>query len=317
MDPTTDSSASAALPREVARRSTVTAARTFNSSLDAVFYDLGALTSEEKSELSAYSNPEGSILIVHPGGSRMRIESLMPWHFVEQQCGSSGVQVDTLAVAGVGSSALGTAALARNVADYLGRPVAGIVSGFGMSDLLSEALGGWFVLGARNALRDSFARLFDLYELKDHVRDEKSHIEMKGHFESVAIDIDRFVFGSPDSATVLYLLSKLGSRINLVVGHSKGNLSIENALEGLLSACRKTSSSIPSELCIVTLGAVTRFPSEFQNVHQFIGGIDYFGWMNSRPFVPREWMPYDWHSLNTALPGHLPVHDALKKAAVR
>ena len=183
-----------------------------------------------------------------------------------------------------------------------------------MSDLLSEALGGWFVLGARNTLRDIFARLFDLRELNDYVRDERSHIEMKDHFESAAIDADRFVFGSPDSATLLYLLSKLGSGIKLVVGHSKGNLSIENALGGLLSACHKTGASVASDLCIVTLGAVTRFPPEFSNVHQFIGSNDFFGMMNSRPLVPREWMPHDWHSLNTALPGHLPVHAALRAA---
>lgn len=193
----TELTADAVLLRNVARRSTVSASRAFNSSLDAVFYDLGALTPEEKSALYAYSNPEGSVLIVHPGDSRQPIQPLMPWKFVEQQCDESGCKVDALAVAGVGSSALGTAALARDVADYLRRPVAGIVSGFGFSDLLSEALGGWCVLGARNALRDMFARIFDVLELKDHVRDGRSHIEMKEHFQSAAIDTDRFVFGSP------------------------------------------------------------------------------------------------------------------------
>jgi hypothetical protein len=317
MNETRETSATAVPLDEIARQFTVSVARTINSSLDAVFYDLGALTSEEQSALSAYSNPEGSVIIVHPGESKQRIDCFMPWKFVEQQRDASGCQVDALVVAGVGSSALGTAALARNVADYLRRPVAGVVSGFGMSDLLSEALGGWFVLGAKNALRDGLARLFDLYGVKDHVRDERSHVEMKQHFESSAIDTDRFVYGSPDSATLLYVLSKLGNGIKLVVGHSKGNLSIENALEGLLAANRKTGAPVPSHLCIVTLGAVTRFPSEFTNVHQFLGSIDYFGMMYSRPFLPREWAPYNWHSLNTALPGHLTVHDALQKAAVR
>lgn len=51
---------------------------------------------------------------------------------------------NALAIAGVGSSALGAAAFARNVADGLGEPVAAVVSGYGLADVLTEALGGFF-----------------------------------------------------------------------------------------------------------------------------------------------------------------------------
>ncbi|MFC5462080.1 hypothetical protein [Massilia niabensis] len=50
---------------------------------------------------------------------------------------AGGDRTRILAVAGVGSSALGTAAFARNVADAFGEPVAGLVSGYGMADLLA------------------------------------------------------------------------------------------------------------------------------------------------------------------------------------
>jgi hypothetical protein len=296
----------------IPRRSTVSMSRALNTALDTVFYDVKALSLQERSELSAYANPEGSVLVVHPGESKQRIRTLAPWEFVQQHGNGTSDIVDAIAVAGVGSSALGTGALARNIADHLGRPVAGVVSGFGMSDLLTEAMGGWFVLGARNALRDSLARLFDMYQLKDHVRDPESHQAMKEHFESTGIDSDRFIYGSPDSATLLYLLSKLGTGIKLVVGHSKGSLSIENALEGWLASCNKTDTPIHSNLCIVTLGAVIRFPPEFQNVHQFIGRIDYLGIMNSRPLVERVVVPNAWHSLNSAMLGHLSVRQALQ-----
>ncbi len=296
----------------IRRSSTISLSRALNTALDTVFYDVKALSPQERAELSAYAKPEGSVLIVHPGGSKERIRTLAPWKFVQRHGKESGDVVDAIAVAGVGSSALGTAALARNIADHLGRPVAGVVSGFGMSDVLTEAMGGWFVLGARNALRDSLARLFDMYELKDHVRDPESHQAMKEHFESTAIDADRFIYGSPDSATVLYVLSKLGTSIRLVVGHSKGSLSIENALEGWLAACKKTGAPIHSNLCIVTLGAVIRFPSDFQNVHQFIGQMDFFGMMNSRPLVERVVVANAWHSLNSAMLGHLSVREALQ-----
>lgn len=303
--------------RSDGRRAALSWSRAFNASLDSVFYDLGALTADERSLLTAHTRPEGSVVIVPPHGLGRSIEFLTPWQFVQRSRDPSAERVDALAVAGVGSSALGTAALARNVADYLGRSVAGVVSGYGMADLLSEALGGWFVLGARNALRDSIARLFDALELKDHVRDAQTHSEMKTLLESAALDADRFVYGSPDSTTLLYLLLSLGDSLRLLVGHSKGNLSLENALEGLVAARHERSEPVPADLCIVTLGAVTQFPPEFANVHQFIGTVDFFGMLNSRPLVPRQWMPHEWHSLNTALPGHLPVHEALRRAHVR
>ncbi len=301
----------------IPRRSSVSLSRALNTALDTVFYDVKALSPQERSELSAYAEPEGSVLVVHPGESKQRIRTLAPLEFVQQHGNGTGDAVDAIAVAGVGSSALGTGALARNIADHLGRPVAGVVSGFGMSDLLTEAMGGWFVLGARNVLRDSLARLFDMYQLKDHVRDPESHQAMKEHFESTGIDTDRFIYGSPDSATLLYLLSKLGTGIKLVVGHSKGSLSVENALEGWLASCKTTGAPIHSNLCIVTLGAVIRFPSAFQNVHQFIGQIDYLGIMNSRPLVERVVAPNAWHSLNSAMPGHLSVRQALKSLDLR
>lgn len=219
--------------------------------------------------------------------------------------------------AGVGSSAVGTAALARNVADHLQRPVAGVVSGLGLADVMTEAVGGWFVLGAHNTVRDLLARLFDAYELKDHVRDPASHLDMMAHFDSLGIDRNRFIYGSPDSSALLYPVSKLGRRITLLVGHSKGNYSIDNALRGWLAAGKATSVPVPSDLCIVTLGAVIRFPSEFTRVYQFIGQVDFFGMMNSRVALEHVRVPGAWHSLNTMVPGPLAVSEALRAVGVR
>ena len=67
----------------------------------------------------------------------------------------------------------------------------------------------------------------------------------------------------------------------------------------------------------MTLGAVIRFPAEFADVHQFIGQIDSFGMMNSRPFVERFVVPGAWHSLNTLMPGHLSVKDTLQVVRTR
>jgi hypothetical protein len=293
---------------EVSRRSHVAAWRVFNSCLDTVFYDVGALSLQERARLAAYARPEGSILIVYPADAGETIRALTPAAFVREQLAGGNDPVTTVVVAGVGSSAIGTAALARDVADYLGAPVAGIVSGFGLADVVSEALAGWFVFGARNALREMVARSLDASAFEDHVRDPETHSDLKAHVAPPDTPNERFLYGSPDSTTLLYLLTKLGGRLRLLLGHSKGNYSIENALEGW-------SGQPNGHLDIVTLGAVVWFPPEIANLQQFIGNIDYFGMLNSRIFVQRIGVPGAWHSLNTALPGHLSVREALDAAS--
>ncbi len=294
------------------REHLVSAWRTFNTSLDTVFYDVGCLSQPERMWLSTHNNPEGSILVVYPASAGKEIRNLAPKDFVEEQSNTAEAEtIDTVVVAGVGSSAIGTAALARSVADQRGRPAAGIVSGLGMADLLSEALGGWFVLGAHNRMRDNYAKMLDALGIKDHVRDQETHEDIKSELRAADIREERFIYGSPDSTALLYLLLKLGPKVKLLVGHSKGNYSIENAMAGWIAECKENGSPLPDKLCIVTLGAVLRFPAECTDVHQFIGRLDYFGEMNSRPGLDRTCVPWAWHSLNTGLPGHLSLKTAL------
>ena len=294
----------------------VSSARNFNSVLDTVFYDVTSLTEGERARLSKCLKPEGYILVVHPQQTGRGFQFRSPPRFVAEQLQHRADLIDTLTVAGVGSSAIGAAALARNVADYLGRPVAAVLSGYGMADAVSEALGGWFVFGARNAWRQSVAFLLDALDLKDHVRHDAYHQDLKAQLDLLGIETDRFVFGSPDSATVLYLLTKLGNQLRLLVGHSKGNYSIENALQGWLAATHKKATPELDHLRVVTLGAVIWFSSELSdlsNPRQFIGTADTFGQLNSRPFVDCSLVPGAWHSLNSQWRGHLSVSEALRR----
>ena len=77
---------------------------------------------------------------------------------IDQFAEFGGREVSAIAVADVGSSALGSAAFARNVADAIGRPVAAVVSGYGWPTA-TEALGGFVGFGALNGLRHSFENL--------------------------------------------------------------------------------------------------------------------------------------------------------------
>ena len=292
-----------------ARASLVSTWRTMNTSLDGVFYDTAALSSRERSTLSAHVDAQGMVLVVYPGNAGRPIAAMTPLQFTTAEQKQS--KVSTIVVAGVGSSALGTACLARNVANYLGEPVAGIVSGLGLADVGTEAFGGWFVFGAANVIRDLLARTLQFFVV-DHVRDQATHDDMKRHLSEMGLSPEFFIYGSPDSTALLYLLSKLGSKIKLLVGHSKGNYSIENALEGL-----QRVSKVPENIKVITLSAVIWFDPQVVQLNQFIGNIDAFGMLNSRPDVRCAFIPGAWHSLNSALPGHLSVAQALSLAGLQ
>src|SRR4029078_2659738 len=53
------------------------------------------------------------------------------------------------------SSALGAVAFAWDVSKAVEEPVAAIVPGFGLADVLPQALGGWFGFGVHDALQSA------------------------------------------------------------------------------------------------------------------------------------------------------------------
>jgi hypothetical protein len=104
-----------------------------NNLLDRLFYDVESLSDDEKGELSPLADREGTVLLVYPSSAGRKT---LHYRNVLQLFLRSRDEVEGIAVAGVGSSVLGTAALARNVADAIGGPVAGIVSGYGLTESL-------------------------------------------------------------------------------------------------------------------------------------------------------------------------------------
>jgi hypothetical protein len=110
-----------------------------NAALDALFYDVGAVTAKETPEVAFWLAREGATFVVPPTGKGELRVFLTPDDLFREGSG-----VAALAMAGVGSSALGAAAFARNVADALEEPVAAVVSGYGLADVVTEAIGGYF-----------------------------------------------------------------------------------------------------------------------------------------------------------------------------
>jgi hypothetical protein len=95
-------------------------------------------------DLTAQSNPSGSIIVVDanlaPYVSKPFLDMKAFFDFAN---GSENAGLYTLTVTGVGSSAFGSVAFAWDVSEALGEPVAAIVPGYGLADVVPQALGGW------------------------------------------------------------------------------------------------------------------------------------------------------------------------------
>jgi len=264
-----------------------------NTVLDRWFYNIGVLTAEEQRAVLGFPPSEGAALLVSPALAGRPIDYFPRRGFAKLKT----AEFAGIAVAGVGSSALGTAALARQLADVLGQPVLGVISGRGMADLVSEALGGWFVFRTENMVGE----VFDIWRRMG---------ASLPSFRGAGAEAREGVFGdSPDSNSLLALLNQFPDKVRFVVGHSRGNLVIANALRGLLLK-RPVEAARLSGLEILTLGAAVGFPSGFDKLFQVVGGADAFGGMNSD--APADHVvPGALHHLNPEIPCCLSLTEAL------
>lgn len=275
-----------------------------NAFFDALFYDIGALTTKEKDDLSPWGDREGSVINVPPAASGRPIS-----HYpnVRDFLNEHHLSVRAVVVAGVGSSVLGTAALARNVANVYDIDVAGIVSGYGASDMLAEAMGGWFFYGATDVIRQ------EIREAVNRLPISVSPLGILPNFSAGAPDRTDAISSGRDVVALDAILNATPPKLSILVGHSKGDLLLDFALERFATKYGKTKHQFFDELRIVTFGALTDIPPQFRRVYQFIGAIDWFGGMNSRFQVSHTKVPNAWHHLNTSLPFHMPAEHVLKE----
>ena len=146
----------------------VRSCRLFNTALDFVFYDVPTLRAAlaEKDapmqargekppsriiDFDALSDPEGSLLLIDATTAPyvhkyQSVEKFLQSPYQETR------DVDIATITGVGSSALGSAALAWDISVALEKPVLAIVPGYGVADLVLQGLGGWFAFGLHDFL---------------------------------------------------------------------------------------------------------------------------------------------------------------------
>ena len=271
-----------------------------NTFFDALFYDVGALTDSERASLSPRFDREGSVILVPPAGAGRPI---LHYPTAGDFLAAQGDCTLALAIAGVGSSVLGTAALARNVADAYGFDVAGLVSGYGATDMLVEAMGGWFFYGATDEIR---------HEIRTAIN-RLTHFGPAG--DTTPRDVAATRATGRDLPALEEILDATPPRLKLLVGHSKGDLVLDFVLERFASR-HGGGHRYFDELAIATFGAVADLPPQFRRVHQFLGALDWFGGLNSRTDVPCVRVPDAWHHLNTAMPFHLPAEQVLRQHVV-
>lgn len=260
-----------------------------NTAMDALFYDVGVITEPEAASLAPWLAHEGAIVVTPPSGREpLRLHGELAGFLASPDRAA----VRTIAVAGVGSSALGAAALARNIADARDETVAAVVSGYGFADLAAEALGGWFFFGALNSLRhafEGFDRLSRVFQTDERAAEPAQRLAPARL--------------SKDTAVLAALLCDPELEFSLLVGHSKGNLVISEALYWLRERDPARCAALGQTCGIVTLCAKIGMPDEFRRVIDVTGEFDAFGAMNSRPDIRSDYVaPGAWHSTNPEFP---------------
>ena len=287
-----------------------------NTALDAMFYDVGALTMKllaqhvlidtgapgetasstrppQILDLSAATNPSGSIIIVDAKLAPFVRQTFGDMkQFIDHANGADGEGLRTLTITGVGSSAYGAVAFAWDVSTAIGEAVAAVVPGYGLADVVPQALGGWFGFGVYDALQSATQNFLANVAPTLAMMGKELARSTPGRVPA-ATGAPVFRHGSAASDDVHAILDAV-PRITRLVGHSKGALAIENAL-------RSPNSSREGGLGIVTLGCVIAEEFPQNRYSQYLGWLDALGTLNSWNRAP-EHRAFTHHSTNTAIP---------------
>jgi hypothetical protein len=310
---------------------TLRALRLGNTALDALFYDVSRMVTDlflhgsivvkgeavspssrisemtkgfSQLDLSALSNPEGSILVVDAGRPPRITQFEDVANFISW-VKAHGQTLRTASVTGVGSSALGSAAFAWNVSTALGEPVAAIVPGYGVADAIQQGLGGWF--GVYNWWFRQMAQEVLAHTMPPAARSDR-HLMMTapGHAEA---NTGASTFRGSGCSGVLHAILKDVPNIDRVFGHSKGALVIKNAIESLP---RETTQ----RLHVVTFGCRIAEDTPAALYSQFLGLIDGIGLLSSWGNPSQTLIPTH-HSTNTSIPLSMPVSVLTRLAMTR
>ncbi|MEM9010802.1 MAG: hypothetical protein AAGE18_06210 [Pseudomonadota bacterium] len=272
-----------------------------NALIDRASYDTDRLTEAERETLLSADVPAGAILLVHPTGARGLL-GVRPYAD-RRAFRRAAPSVRRFAVAGLGGSAIGAAALARALADFTGAPVGAVVAGYDDTDLALEPLGGPLFFGALLRMRAAGQNARYVAQ--------QAGAALLGAPELAPAASQRAL--GPASAALIELFLEPGGGVETVLAHSRGALAVEFALRRLALAGDDRAFARGLDAQIITLGTVIAPPPEVTRISQFLGALDLFGAANSRLDAPYHSVPGALHHLNPALPGHLDTMEMLAR----
>jgi hypothetical protein len=290
---------------------TVRSCRLFNTALDYIFYDVPTLRAARAErdapmqargekppsriiDFDALSDPEGSLLLIDATTAPYVHKYQNVKKFLESPYQETR-DVDIATITGVGSSSLGSAALAWNISVALEKPVLAIVPGYGVADVVLQGLGGWFAFGLHDFLKSKTMIQTGLATAApDAARIGRGLAASTPQEPTVQGGAPIFRYGSGSSDVLHALLEHRVTPFRLLVGHSKGALQINNAIQSLTA--ERTQG-----LRVVTLGCPLGENVAGVDYHQYLGLFDALGQLNAWGHRPNHWPP-TWHSTNPALP---------------
>lgn len=247
--------------------------------------------------LGALANPEGVILVIDaqcaPYVTPYADINVFLAHEKGRIASNKGRKVRTASITGVGSSALGTAAFAWNVSSALNEPVAAIVPGYGLADILPQALGGWFGFGVENFLRRAGQQWMEW--VAPPLAHAGRRLVLSARRSTRGLQANEplgFRTGCPGS-DILHAILLKAPDIVCLYGHSKGALCIQNALRTLPAGRAK-------RIAVTTFGCAIAEETN-ATYEQILGNIDGLGQLNSWGNAPKQWIE-SFHTTNTKLP---------------
>ncbi|MBQ9535246.1 MAG: hypothetical protein IJU78_05345 [Clostridia bacterium] len=164
--------------------------------------------------------------------------------------------VQIVTIAGVGSSVIGTAAFAKHVAKIKNQPVAGIVVGYGDGTIYTEGTQGYFI----------------------------------GRPSNVA-----GVYYEEPASQKLVDLYAAGARPSLLIGHSKGNMDVANALFKMYN---EGHQSWYAGVTVKTFGCGVYVPAGVGTFRQYIGTLDTLGYTNTVNWGSMTYVYGKYHTTN-------------------
>jgi len=165
-------------------------------------------------------------------------------------------EVDIVCIPGVGSSSTGTAAFAKHIAKIKNQPVAGIVVGYGDASIYTEGTQGYFIGRTSNMAGTCYVE--------------------------------------PASRALIDLF-EAGARPSLLVGHSKGNMDIANALYRLYY---DGNAAWYGNTTFKTFGCGVNVPPGLGGFRQYIGTLDTLGYTNTVSWSNMTYVYGKYHTTN-------------------